>query len=109
MQIRIEAQLNVRVHRDEAAGVYVSYAPALDIYSQGKTHEDAIRAIEGAMRMYLVTALEEDKIGGVLKRFTEVVASGMGPEPRQYINVNVVQDGGTQITAKAVPLETAQA
>jgi len=107
MQIRIEAQLLVSVRWDEVAGVYVSYAPALDIYSQGKTTDDAIRAIEGAMRMYLITALEEDKIGRVLKRFGDVVAAGTGPEPRQYINV--VQDGGYQITAKAVlPLETVQ-
>jgi predicted RNase H-like HicB family nuclease len=102
MQIRIEAQLNVRVRWDDAAGLYVSYAPALDIYSQGKTQDGAIRAIEGAMRMYLITALEEDKIGRVLKRFREV-AAGMGPEPRQFINV--VQDGGYQTTAKAIPLE----
>ena len=106
MQIRIEAQLNVRVRWDGAAGVYVSYAPALDIYSQGKTPDDAICAIEGAMRMYLITALEEDKIGRVLKRFGEVGGAGMVPEPRQYINV--VQGGGYQITAKAIPLETVQ-
>ena len=107
MQIRIEAQLLVSVRWDEVAGVHVNYAPALDIYSQGKTTGDAIHAIEGAMRMYLITALEEDKIGRVLKRFGDVVAAGTGPEPRQYINV--VQDGGYQITAKAVlPLETVQ-
>ncbi len=107
MQIRIEAQLIVSVRWDDAAGVYVSYAPALGIYSQGKTTGHAIRAIEGAMRMYLITALEEDKIGRVLKRFGEVVATGIGPEPRQYINV--VHGGGNQITAKAVlPLETVQ-
>ncbi len=104
MQIRIEAQLSVRVRWDEAVGIYVSYAPALDIYSQGETQDHAIRAIEGAMRMYLITALEDDKIGRVLKRFGEAVATGIGPEPRQYINV--VHDGGHQITAKAVPLET---
>ena len=104
MQIRIEAQLNVSVRWDQVAGIYVSYAPALDIYSQGETTEDAIHAIEGAMRMYLITAMEGDKIGRVLKRFGEVVATGMGPAPRQYINV--VHDGGHQITAKAVPLET---
>lgn len=106
MQIRIEARLNVTVRRDQAAGVYVSYAPALDIYSQGETSEHAIRAIEGAMRMYLITALEEDKIGRVLKRFGEAVTPGIGPEPRQYINV--VQDGGHQNTAMAVRLETVQ-
>jgi predicted RNase H-like HicB family nuclease len=94
------------VRWDEAAGVYVSYAPALDIYSQGETPEHATRAIEGAMRMYLITALEEEKIGRVLKRFAEVVATGIGPESHQYINV--VQDGGHQITARAVPLETVQ-
>ena len=104
MQTRIDAQLNVRVRRDEPSGVYVSYAPALDIYYQGETQEDAVRAIEGAMRMFLITALEVDKLGGVLKRFGEVV-SGIGPEPSQYIKV--VQDGEHQIKAK-LTLEVGQ-
>lgn len=107
MQIRIDAQLNVRVRRDEPSGVYVSYAPALDIYSQGETQEDAIRAIEGAMRMYLVTALEVDKLGGVLKRFGEAV-SGIGPEPLSDQYIKVVQDGEHQIKAKLMQLEVGQ-
>ncbi len=102
--MQIEARLYVTVRRDEAAGVFVSYAPALDIYSQGETQEHAVQAIESAMRMYLITALEEDKIGRVLKRFGEVV-SGIGPKAStQYIKV--VEDGEHQI--KAMPLTVGQ-
>ena len=90
----IEAQLVVGVRWDEQAHVFVSHAPALDIYSQGVTHEDAIRAIESAMRMYLITAVEQNKIDGVLKRFSEAT-SGIGqasPALDQYIKV-VPDDG----------------
>lgn len=84
----------------------MSHAPALDIYSQGETLADAIRAIEGAMRMYLITALETEKIGQVLTRFNEA-ASGIGPNPPgQYIKV--LHDGDHQIKAKVMPLGIGQ-
>src|SRR2546422_4720920 len=77
MRVGIEAPLNITLRCDESARIFVGYAPALDIYSQGETREDAIRAIEGAMRMYLITALE----------------------------VVVHQDGEHQIKANLMPLE----
>ncbi len=107
MQIRIDAQLHVRVRWDEPSETFVSYAPALDIYSQGETHQEAIRAIEGAMRMYLVTAFETDKLSGVLKRFSEAVP-GIGPESSSDQYIKVVQDGEHQIKAKLMPLEIGQ-
>jgi predicted RNase H-like HicB family nuclease len=105
MQTRIDALLNVHVRWDAPSGTYVSYAPALDIYSQGETERGALRAIEGAMRMYLVTALETEKLGGVLKRFSEAV-SGIGPELPSDQYIKVVHDGEHQIKAKLMPLES---
>jgi hypothetical protein len=101
-KIQIEAQLNVGVRWDQAARVFVSYAPALDIYSQGPTEQDAVRAIEGAMRMYIVTALETNKLDRVLERLG-ARTSGIGPEASEYIKV--VPHGGNQIRAKLIPSE----
>ena len=72
--IRIEARLNVTVRKDEAAQVFVSHAPALDIYSQALSEDEALRAIESAMRLHLITALEVDKLEDVLKLFRERVS-----------------------------------
>jgi predicted RNase H-like HicB family nuclease len=108
MRIGIEAQVSVSLRWDEPAHVFVSYAPALDIYSQAPTHEGALRAIESAIRLHLVTALEVDKLDEVIKRFRERVSSGIGPEPltpRQYITVH--QGSGCEIKALP-PLALAQ-
>jgi predicted RNase H-like HicB family nuclease len=69
MRVGIEAQLNVSLRWDEPARVFVSYAPALDIYSQAPTREGALRAIESAIRLHLVTALEVDKLDEEMRRF----------------------------------------
>ena len=115
MKIQIIAQLDVGVRWDEPAHVYVSYAPALELYSQGPTEEEALRAIESAMRLYLVTAHETNKLddtlkrrGFVLKRGGLAVATGIGPEsPSQYIKI--LRDGGfDRIEPKSIPLELTQ-
>lgn len=108
MRIRIEAQLNVSVRWDEPARMFVSYAPALDIYSQGPTQEEAIRAIESAMRLHLVTALEVDSLEQVLKRFAERVSSGIGPESPHDQYIKVLQGTGCQIRPTLTPLELTQ-
>ena len=110
--VRIEAQLNVGVRWDEPSKVFVSHAPALGIYSQGPTREDAVRAIESAMRMYLVTAVETNKIGAVLERFAEAT-SGIGPGSSSFDQyIRVVPDGGHHgpgpIKAKLIPSEIGQ-
>jgi predicted RNase H-like HicB family nuclease len=108
MRIGIEAQLTVTIRWDDAAQVFVSYAPALDIYSQAPAREAALRAIESAIRLHLVTALEVDKLDDVLKQFGERASSGIGPEPltpAQYIKVH--QGSGCEIKALP-PLALAQ-
>ena len=108
MRVGIEAQLSVTLRWNEAAQVFVSHAPALDIYSQAPSREGALHAIESAIRLHLVTALEVDKLDDVLKDFRERVSSGIGPEPLtpvQYIKVH--QGSGCEIKA-LLPLALAQ-
>lgn len=102
MRVGIEAKLNITLRWDEPTHLFVSYAPALDIYSQAPSREEAIRAIESAIRLHLVTALEVDKLDDVLRQFRERVSSGIGPEPpppTQYIKVH--QGSGCEV--KALP------
>jgi predicted RNase H-like HicB family nuclease len=117
MKIEITAQLDVGVRWDAQAQVFVSYAPALELYSQGPTEEEAFRAIESAMRLYLITAHGSNKLDDVLKRHGFVfkrtgfaVAAGIGSQSSasgQY--VKILQDGGfARIEPKSIPLELTQ-
>jgi predicted RNase H-like HicB family nuclease len=67
MRIRFEAQLLAGTRRDEEAGTYVCHAPALNLFSQGSTEPEAVRAIESAIRLYLTTAYEGNLLEHVLK------------------------------------------
>ena len=100
--LRIEARLNVGVRWDEAARIYVSYSPALDIFSQGTTEKEAIRALESAMRMYLVTAIEGQKLDAVLNRFAERTSGG-GPEGASSEYIKVLPDGGHPVKVELIP------
>jgi predicted RNase H-like HicB family nuclease len=68
MPVRLEAHLEVRTRRDESASVVVSHAPALDVFSQGRTEREALHAIESAVRLYFVTAHEQGFLQRILAR-----------------------------------------
>lgn len=68
MGIRVEARLRVGLKWEEEAGVYLSYTPALDLYSQAETEEGAMKAMESAITLYLRTAYDQDLLGRALKR-----------------------------------------
>ena len=51
MTIRVE--MEVRVQEDKEVGGFVSYCPALDVYSQGETRIEAHRAIREAVILML--------------------------------------------------------
>jgi predicted RNase H-like HicB family nuclease len=61
---RIEAELLASVYRDDDANVFVSRVPVLDVYSQGATAQEALRAVEHAVRLYFVAAYNR----GVLRQ-----------------------------------------
>jgi len=54
--------------RDDEANVFVSYCPALKIYSQGLTEEDAHKALEETIELYLETCYEHGILRAELKK-----------------------------------------
>ena len=49
------------LRKDEETGIYASYSPEFDLYSQGMTEEEAIKALEMGIETYLrTTSLIED-------------------------------------------------
>lgn len=90
MRIRFEAQLLAGTRWDEEARTFVAHAPALNLYSQGPTEEEAQRAIESAIRLYLVTAYNAGILDRVLKRHGFTANAGTGQattSAQQYIDV----------------------
>ena len=100
MGIRIVTRLDVGIRFDAQAHVFVSYAPALKIYSQGPTEEEALRAIESAIRLYLSTAYGANKLKGF------AVSSGIGPNSPTEHYIEILKDGGFE--PKVIPLELTQ-
>jgi len=85
---RLEVQVLASVRRDDDAGVFVSHVPVLQIYSQGRTEEDALRAIEGAVRLYVKAASERGLLARILERPGFHVGGDAGV-PRQFIRAAV--------------------
>jgi predicted RNase H-like HicB family nuclease len=71
--IFISYKLKAGVYLEDASGVYVSCCPALDLVSQGETHDEARRAINEAATMYL----HHCKARGIL----DDILDGLGFEP----------------------------
>jgi len=67
-RITVEVRVQGAVKRDEQAKVYVSYAPALRLYSQGNTQDQAIEALKSAIGLYLKVAYQENIFEKTLRR-----------------------------------------
>ena len=58
-RIHLPVQLQGLIRWDEDAGVYVSCCPALQLYSQGESEEEAEEAIKSAVHLFISTRLEK--------------------------------------------------
>lgn len=74
--------LQAVIRPDEETGCFVSYCPALELYSAGKTRIDAKRAIQGAVDMYIRLCYDRGILGRLLheKGFTTM-------EPARHVSV----------------------
>ena len=59
---------------DDVAEGYVSYCPTLNVYSHGKTQEDAMSHLSKTVTLYLHTCLERETLDKVMR------AAGFTPE-----------------------------
>lgn len=90
---RLEVQVVASIWRDDDADLFVSHVPVLRLYSQGRTEEEALRAIECAVRLYLKTASER----GLLDRIRDRSGFRFGVE--QFIRVDDGRRGWLQMPA----------
>jgi len=67
MTIEFKAKLRAGISYDESAEVYVTYAPALDIYSQGVTKKEAKEALKDAVASFLVVSYRKRALEQFLK------------------------------------------
>ena len=58
--IKMEISLLIKTREDEKTGIWLSYNPDLDLYSQGLTKEEAIEALEMGIRTHLSLCRERN-------------------------------------------------
>ncbi len=94
--LELAVKFQVHLTHDEKAKVYVGFIPRLGVYSQGKSMEEAQRAIGSAASLYLQIAFEMGILDKTLKRLGVVPA----PSPTPF----AVEPSGPTFT---VPILTA--
>ena len=52
---------------EEKPGMYASYCPALDLYSQGETLEEAEKNIIEATALFIESCIEDNTLGQILE------------------------------------------
>ena len=72
----ISVQLKAAIRRDDDAGVFVSFCPALKIYSQGETKREAKEALTSAVRLFIDGCLGR----GILDRMLRELGFSASPE-----------------------------
>jgi hypothetical protein len=78
--LQVSFRLKFATRHDDDADVYVGYCPALKLYSQGVTEEEASTAVVSAATLFLVTCYERDILHSVLRRrgMTKAAAGAAG-------------------------------
>jgi predicted RNase H-like HicB family nuclease len=92
-RISIAVKVLATVEYDNEAGVFVSNSPALKIFSQGQTEDEAREALEEAIEMQLVAAYKFDRLHQLLFRagFTQMVGGNLGPQALESIEGQYVR------------------
>ena len=80
--VSFKAQLIAWV-RKEKAGLYESYCPALDLWSQGDTIAEAKKNIAEAAGLFIETSYEQGELNSVLRLLLDCGAEVKRQEKRQ--------------------------
>ena len=98
---QITFKLNTKLRHDPGASVFVSHCPALKIFSQGESKEEAVEAIREAASLYLQTAFAHDRLDQVLRRVGFVQ---LGPLPEGVAVGDVTEEFVSVQTPDTAPL-----
>ncbi|MBA7557525.1 hypothetical protein ES705_50285 [subsurface metagenome] len=84
MNINFEARLKAGIKYDKDVEAYVTYAPALRLYSQGETVIQAKSALKDAIQSFLIVAYSN----GVLEKCLKNVGFSIITDPRSTLCEN---------------------
>jgi len=76
LEINVVFNLKGAFRNDNVAEGVVSYCPALNVFSHGKTKEEAKEALSNAIRLFLETCYQRNTLGDILRK------AGFNPLPR---------------------------
>jgi predicted RNase H-like HicB family nuclease len=93
-RITFEAKIQAAIKWDDTAKIYVSYAPALRLYSQAKTEDGAKEALKSAIGLYLKVAYTENVLEKSLRRRGFLLASSPGEHAPADNTVTVLREKG---------------
>ncbi len=65
-KVKFEAKLKAGIKWDEEVKAFVSFAPALGLYSQGTTTDQAKAALQDAVNSFLIVAYEKNVLQSIL-------------------------------------------
>jgi predicted RNase H-like HicB family nuclease len=65
MQITLKLKLPIRVTKNE--GWFISCCPALNVHSQGRTRNRALKNLNDALKLFLICCYERGTLDKVLK------------------------------------------
>lgn len=68
MTIMVTMRLQGATRYDEETKSFVGFCPALKVYSQGKTEDEAKRALESTLALYVETCYTRNILQSVLSR-----------------------------------------
>lgn len=67
MVLQIQVNLSAAIRKDADANTYVSYCPALKLYSQGDNEIRALEALKSAVELFLTTCFERGQLDAALR------------------------------------------
>src|SRR5687767_12373843 len=87
MVLQIQVNLSGAIRKDDAANVFVSYCPALKLYSQGEDETQALEAIKSAVTLYLATCIDRGQLDAALRAvgFDKTSVGGMVPVEERMV------------------------
>lgn len=95
MPLQITLKLDAAMRFDDSAGVFVSWCPALDVYSQGETADESAQALESALVLWIKQAYQRSVLDDLLlTRGFDRIGLGRGPggSSRQFIGVEEIPE-----------------
>ena len=66
MKIKFTVNLKGATRHDEETGLFVGFCPALRVYSQGRTQQEAMQALESSLCLLVVTCFKQGILDRVL-------------------------------------------